>query len=228
MTPISKEPTIRAYGLETRYYTHDPVRGYGCAECCNGDRCDEDCTAKYKGNRAGCPHCKGKGWIKAEDLDPVLPVLSRELQDQIEREANAFKKEPHYTNGSSLSSGPQIYLKRGYIAGATAYAHYKERCEELERWKREADSLLSPLLDYGQSKEANIPLGASITAVILQRAKQFEQAKKALKEILVYCEESGLKKVSVENPVHMAVYHSLHAANNALASWKEEGKEVDR
>lgn len=59
--------TIKAFGLTTRYWTYHPTYGYGCAECCNRDRCDEDCTAKYY--RPECPHCKGKGWIKTEDLD---------------------------------------------------------------------------------------------------------------------------------------------------------------
>lgn len=61
--------TIKAYGLTTRIWTFNPKYGYGCAECCTGDRCDEDCDAKYKGRRKDCPHCKGKGWIKAEDVD---------------------------------------------------------------------------------------------------------------------------------------------------------------
>ncbi len=62
------EKTIRVYGLETRVWT---VRdgSYGCAECCNGDRCDEDCDAKYKGRRSQCPHCKGKGWIPVTDTE---------------------------------------------------------------------------------------------------------------------------------------------------------------
>jgi hypothetical protein len=60
---MSKEQKILAYGLETRTWWFNDKYGYGCAECCNGDRCDEDCTAKYKGRRKDCPHCKGKGFI---------------------------------------------------------------------------------------------------------------------------------------------------------------------
>lgn len=41
---------IKAYGLFTRVYSLDKY-GYGCAECCTGDRCDEDCDAPYKGRR---------------------------------------------------------------------------------------------------------------------------------------------------------------------------------
>lgn len=47
---------------EARTYTHHPAYGYGCAECCNGDRCDEDCDATYR--RPNCPYCKGSGWYK--------------------------------------------------------------------------------------------------------------------------------------------------------------------
>ncbi len=55
--------TIITYGLKTRIWCHHKERGHGCAECCNGDRCDEDCNAVYKGKRHEYPHCKGKGWI---------------------------------------------------------------------------------------------------------------------------------------------------------------------
>jgi hypothetical protein len=56
--------------------------------------------------------------------------LSPELKAQIEQEAEMFKKRPHYRNGDALSCGPQIYLKRGYIAGATEYAPYKVKHEQ--------------------------------------------------------------------------------------------------
>jgi len=63
---MSKEyEKIISNGLETRVWTYHPTYGYGCAECCNGDRCDEDCDSKYR--RPNCPHCGGRGWIKKED-----------------------------------------------------------------------------------------------------------------------------------------------------------------
>lgn len=65
---IASEYTIiEAFGLKTRTWTSNET-GYGCAECCNGDRCDEDCDARYKGRRSECPHCKGKGWINIKDI----------------------------------------------------------------------------------------------------------------------------------------------------------------
>lgn len=105
----------------------------------------------------------------------------------------------------------------GYIAGATAYAPYKERCEELERWKREAKALLDPLLDYGLSKEAQMPLGASIPLVILQRAKQFQQAKKALERI----DQMPNPRNRIQYKEFVALVKTIAA--NTLATWKEEG-----
>lgn len=64
---MTDEKIIIANGLPTRTWTHHPTYGYGCAECCTGDRCDEDCTAKYRGDRANCPHCNGKGWLKDDE-----------------------------------------------------------------------------------------------------------------------------------------------------------------
>jgi hypothetical protein len=66
---MSEYEIIKVNGLETRTWTLHPEYGYGCAECCNGDRCDEDCTAKYK--RSNCPHCGGSGWIKKESVEKV-------------------------------------------------------------------------------------------------------------------------------------------------------------
>lgn len=62
---------IQAFGLSTRTWIFKEKDGYGCSECCTGDRCDEDCDAKYRGRRKECPHCKGKGWIKEQDVDAI-------------------------------------------------------------------------------------------------------------------------------------------------------------
>lgn len=126
----------------------------------------------------------------------MTPPLSKELQEQIEREAEA-----HY--GSPLS------CDQGYIMGANTYAAL---LQDSERRRNEANALLFPLLDYGQSKEANIPWGASITTVILQRAKRFEEARKALEEI-------------ADLSVGWDVKKAIEIASKALASWKEEGKD---
>lgn len=66
---MSTEPTIKAFGLVTRYWTFVENRQeYGCSECCNRDyHDDEPCDHPYY--RKSCPHCKGKGWIKIEDTE---------------------------------------------------------------------------------------------------------------------------------------------------------------
>lgn len=65
---------IKAYGLITRVWTKRDDYGFGCSECCAGDRCDEDCDAPYKGRRRDCPHCKGKGWIPINDAEIIIPA----------------------------------------------------------------------------------------------------------------------------------------------------------
>lgn len=76
--------TIEAFGLKTRIWTFNAQRQeYGCAECCNGDRCDEDCNSKttpYHGNRKNCPHCKGRGWIPKSQVtnENVLAVTAKD------------------------------------------------------------------------------------------------------------------------------------------------------
>ena len=59
---MEQDRIITINGTPTRVWTYKQEHGYGCAECCNGDRCEDDCTAKYR--RPTCPHCKGRGWIK--------------------------------------------------------------------------------------------------------------------------------------------------------------------
>jgi hypothetical protein len=38
----------------------------------------------------------------------------------------------------------------------------------------------------------------------------------ALKGVQKYCKEAGLKQVAIDDPKGMAIYHSLHLANEAL------------
>lgn len=64
--------TILAYGLETRTWALHPKYGYGCAECCTGDRCEENSsTEPYHGKRNECPHCKGTGWIPLKNIEHI-------------------------------------------------------------------------------------------------------------------------------------------------------------
>jgi hypothetical protein len=62
---------------------------------------------------------------------------------------------------------------------------------QLKQWKKEATELLNPILEYGQSKEAGIPLGGNITSVVLERCKQVDTARTLLTEVLVMNEMWG-------------------------------------
>lgn len=44
----------------------------------------------------------------------------------------------------------------------------------------------------------------------------------ALEKIQKWCNDAGLKEVQTDNPIHMAIYHSLHEANTALQSWNQK------
>lgn len=92
---LDKVKSITAYGLKTRVWTFNEKYGYGCSECCTGDRCDEDCNGKttpYHGRRRQCPHCKGKGWIPKEDAtinkdffdSPTMRYIKKKIVDDID------------------------------------------------------------------------------------------------------------------------------------------------
>lgn len=93
---IDDHNLIEAYGLVTRYWTHERGK-YGCSECCNGDRCDEDCIAKYKGNRKNCPHCKGKGWIPETDAKQISVAIPKQQPEKEESERFVFSEDELYS-----------------------------------------------------------------------------------------------------------------------------------
>jgi hypothetical protein len=63
-----------------------------------------------------------------------MPPLSPELIKQIETEAVKRADDPGYSDPYAAG------IETGYIAGATAYAHYKE---EAERYRKALEGLLS-------------------------------------------------------------------------------------
>lgn len=83
--------------------------------------------------------------------------------EQIEAEAEEFKKRPHYSNGQALSCCPQIYLKRGYIAGRSkGLEREKELEEEIKIVKKEKVKLLKMVLsdirDFRKLTKATISI----------------------------------------------------------------------
>ena len=102
----------------------------------------------------------------------MTPTISKELQEQIEQEAqDSYNKTDYYK-----PTGETMW-KKAFIAGATSYAHYKER---------------------------------------------FEQAKKALDRL-----KSVADCYSYIPSLNPPIKHLQSIINEALASWKEEGKEGD-
>lgn len=64
-----KEFIIVMNGKDVLAWSFDQIdRKFGCAECCTGDRCDDDCK---KINRKNCPYCKGTGWIPEKEIEAV-------------------------------------------------------------------------------------------------------------------------------------------------------------
>lgn len=82
-------------------------------------------------------------------------VVDNREEQRIEREANEFANEPHYDNGGKYSSSPILYLKKGYIAGATKEA---ERCKPLIKALYSAKETLglAVLLDYSDTMQNEI------------------------------------------------------------------------
>lgn len=109
--------------------------------------------------------------------------LSKEIREQIEREALAGQKERANTD---YAKGFNLGYETGYEAAGEKYAALWQAAEQ---WKKEAKLLLDPLLEWGQAQK-DIPLGSSITSEILRRAKLYtaaeakiERYEKALKLI---------------------------------------------
>ena len=125
-------------------------------------------------------------------------TLPQETIDKIEKDAE------HYANVQWTDKGKHIghsqsdkwdQSKEDYEAGATEYVNKlhqaNQEIAQLKRWKMEATELLTPILEYGQSKEAGIPLGESITVVVLERCKQAHTARTLL-EKFISRHEAGL------------------------------------
>lgn len=78
-------------------------------------------------------------------------------------------------------------IKKPIIKLLTEYAtklhQAQQEIEQLKRWKAESSELLNPILEYGQSKEAGIKLGESITAIVLERCKQHDKARAIIEKI---------------------------------------------
>jgi|ERR1051325_2895966 hypothetical protein len=120
--------------------------------------------------------------------------LPAEVVEEIKLKAKAFAvwMWPIATNHAEKQ---RKYVAAVHEAGATEYATKLHQAEQeiaqLKQWQIEAIAVLDPILEYGRSKEAAIPLGKSITNTVLERCKQFDAAR-ALLEKVIYRHEGGL------------------------------------
>lgn len=129
-----------------------------------------------------------------------------QLPAEVEAEIEAYADE--ITKPLKMDNDYQVGYNNGMEAGAiSAGTHFAEKLhqaqleiEQLKRWKGEASILLNPILDYGQSKEAGIPYGKSITNTVLERCKQYQQAKQMLFRLasLVNADQNPDKKFLTE------------------------------
>lgn len=108
-TVDNEHDLVEAYGLKTRTWTKRDW-GYGCAECCNGDRCDEDCTAKHK--RGNCPHCKN-GWIPETDAKFIGKVAIVSASKE-----SATKKEHELIEVVRLETGQPFKVEDKFFIAA--------------------------------------------------------------------------------------------------------------
>jgi hypothetical protein len=124
-----------------------------------------------------------------ESKDTQLPA---EVLDKITQEAEAIYNKldsaardyDEYEYGLPMFEKCKEPIERVLTEYASKLHQEQQENAQLKQWKKEAQELLNPILDYGQSKEAGIPLGESITVVVLERCKRFENAGKLFKKII--------------------------------------------
>lgn len=111
--------------------------------------------------------------------------------------------------------------EHGTDPGATEWA---EQVEALQSWKAQANKLLDPLIEYGQSHPENKP-GASCTEFILDRAKAYdalfertEKLREALEQVANHAADRII--VSEGNDTFAIDLHEIAA--NALENDKKE------
>jgi hypothetical protein len=163
--------------------------------------------------------------------------LPADVLGKIKAEANKIYWETHkvsterdpYCMGLTMFEVAQVPMINALTEYATRLLQVEQENKELKQWKSEATELLNPILDYGQSKEAGIPLGKIITNTVLERCKQATELQAkcdryegALKGVQKRCKEAGLKQVAIDDAKGMAIYHSLHLANEALCGEGEK------
>lgn len=101
-------------------------------------------------------------------MDKTNDKLPEEIQEQIKTEAEAHKKKPHYRGGAPLSVSPQLYLKLGYEAGATAWAPWKVKHDEERKQRVHLDKENDLLKANYQELQAQSQRMASLLMELLE------------------------------------------------------------
>ena len=57
--------------------------------------------------------------------------------------------------------------------------------------------------------------------------EQIKKMAKGFEEIKAYCEKSGLKEAAIDNPIHMAIYHSVHLAEQCIVEYNKYKAQED-
>lgn len=146
-------------------------------------------------------------------------TVSPELRDEIAGKASSLLNARNYNN-PVWNAG----FYEGYETGATKYASKLEQSEER---RRQAMELLDPILEWGQSKEAEIKLGESITKVVLERATLWQKAEAEKKQL----RDALAKAVDFLNNGQSDFHEVVDACEEVLDRTKtqlpSEGKEVE-
>lgn len=117
----------------------------------------------------------------------------------------------------------------GYIAGATEYAQWKVKYDNLKReadklrqWKREACLIIDPIIEYGQGRA---PLGSSCTEFVLNRCRKYDELKVHYEKV---CRTLSRMTLSMQVHPHCQPKSEfldlVTEANESLAIWEGKGK----
>lgn len=99
----------------------------------------------------------------------------------------------------------RLGYENGHFDCATEYALKlylaQQEIAELKQWKRETTEIFSPIIEYGQSKEAGISLGKSITETVLQRCKNYDKVFTLLEKFFSYYKNNMLVDEGLYNEI---------------------------
>ncbi len=130
------------------------------------------------------------------------------------------------TKDEILHSHPIVANNKGSDLYITLEAARKSMDKYADQWKEKYDELKQEVAILKEVNNEALKLTEKAQQQCQLLKDKADKMEAALKNIIKWCEDSKLKDCAIDNPVHMAIYHSLHLSRNALSAWKE-GKEVE-